>query len=102
VKITDLVSTAQLVQLTYSKALVKIESQKYLYLQNQSEKKGASTVEFFENNPPIKFQLEQISCIATDFNMFDKRQVVDEFTVRVYGRNIKECKLHFYLSFCSR
>lgn len=58
------------------------------------DKRITKSVDFYEKNPPIKFQLEQISCLATDFNVFDKRSEIDEFTVRVYGRVIRQVPDH--------
>ena len=67
---------------------IKIEDHRYITFQRENETESVKNIEFFEKNPPLKFALEDISCLATDFRMFDKYQT--SYTVRVYGRNVRE------------
>ncbi len=74
-------------QSSFRSANIKIDENKYLVIQNLVDMAG---VDFYEKYPPLKLPLENIGCLATDFNMFDKQQ--KEYTIRVYGRNIVESK----------
>lgn len=65
-------------------AIIKCEGHKCLTIQFQQDSAQSRGVEFYEKNPPIKFKLEDISCIATDLRIFDKSQ--KEYTLRINGR----------------
>lgn len=57
----------------YRNAIIKAENQKFLAVYNQNDNRSLSNAEFYEQNPPLKFLIEQVSSIATDYNMFDKK-----------------------------
>jgi hypothetical protein len=45
----------------------------YLTFQRENETERVNAIEFLESNPPLKFALEDITCLATDYRMFDKQ-----------------------------
>ena len=58
--------------MTFKLGNIKIDRHRYLSFQRENEAERWSAIEFLESNPPLKFALEDISCLATDYRMFDK------------------------------
>jgi hypothetical protein len=57
---------------TFKLGNIKIEGHRYLTFQRENDTDRHDAIEFFESNPPLKLALEDISCLATDYRMFDK------------------------------
>ena len=59
--------------MTFKLGNIKVEENRYLTFQRENETERVDAIEFLESNPPLKFALEDISCLATDYRMFDKQ-----------------------------
>ena len=59
--------------MTFKHGNIKVEENRYLTFQRENETERVNAIEFLESNPPLKFALEDISCLATDYRMFDKQ-----------------------------
>jgi hypothetical protein len=58
---------------TFKLGNIKVEGNMNLTFQRENETERVNAIEFLESNPPLKFALEDISCLATDYRMFDKQ-----------------------------
>ena len=58
----------------------------------RDENFSATGDDYYEKNGPIRFDLDQISCIATDKSLMQDIKG-ESYTVRIYGKFISQSKI---------